>query len=162
MSVTPLLKPKPNCTKNQSTPVVLDSTVKIRRRKRCKFLLPKIFLLFWRKIPQILKSGITHMDTSNGGHPLHHHLRHSDRLSNSLFNRRTTKSQNFTQWLQASTLQFTSQWTYRPFIITPADRVQSDLTLYVLGLGPGPASTKKNNGFVLAPFLFDKSSVFGW
>jgi len=24
----------------------------------------------WRKIPQIPKSGITHMVTSNGGHPL--------------------------------------------------------------------------------------------
>ena len=49
----------------------------------------------WRKILQIPKSGITHMVTSNGGHPLHHHLRHSSRLSNSLFNRRTTK-QTFT------------------------------------------------------------------
>ncbi len=58
----------------------------------------------WRKITQILKSGITHMVTSNGGHTLHHHLRHSSRLSNSLFNIRTTKFQTFTQWLQASAL----------------------------------------------------------
>ena len=31
-----------------------DSTAKIRQWKTCKFLLPKIFLLFWRKITQIL------------------------------------------------------------------------------------------------------------
>ena len=86
----------------------------------------------WRKIPQILKSGITHMVTSNGGRPLHHHLRHSGRLSNSLFNRRTTKFQTLTQWLQASALYYNPQWPHRPLIFTPADRVQSDLTLYVL------------------------------
>jgi hypothetical protein len=66
------------------------------------FCSPKIFSSC-RKITQILKSGITHMVTSNSGRPLHHHLWHSGRLSNSLFNRRTTK-QTFTQWLQASTL----------------------------------------------------------
>jgi hypothetical protein len=57
-----------------------------------------------RKIPKILKSGITHMVTNNGGHTLHRHLMHSDRLSNSLFNRRTTKFQTSTQWPQASAL----------------------------------------------------------
>jgi hypothetical protein len=67
--------------------------MKIRHRKRCEFLLPKIFLLFlWRKIPQTPKSGITHMVTRNGGHPLHHHLRNSGRPSNSLFNRRPPSS----------------------------------------------------------------------
>ncbi len=120
--------------KTQSYNNFCNSTVKIQRQKTCEFLLPKIFLLFWRKIPLIPKSRITHMVTSNGGHPLHHHHRHSDRLSNSLFNRRTTKFQTFTQWPQASSLQFDPQWPYRPFINTLADRVQSDLTLYVLGL----------------------------
>jgi len=99
----------------------------------------------WRKIPKIPKSRITQTVTSNSGHPLHHHLRHSSRLSNSLFNRRTAKFQTFTQWLQASTLLFTPQWPYRPFIITPADRVQSDLTLYVLGLSITRLNTTKNN-----------------
>jgi hypothetical protein len=60
----------------------------------------KIFLL-GEKLPK--SSGITHMVTSNVGHPLHHHQRHSSRLSNSLFNRRTIK-QTFTQWPQASAL----------------------------------------------------------
>jgi hypothetical protein len=64
------------------------------------FAPPKIFLL-GEKLPK--SSGITHMVTSDGGRPLHHHLRHSRRLSNSLFNRRTTK-QTFTQWPQASAL----------------------------------------------------------
>jgi hypothetical protein len=64
------------------------------------FAPPKIFLLG----EKLLKSSrITHMVTSNVGHPLHHHLRHTGRLSNSLFNRRTTK-QTFTQWPQASAL----------------------------------------------------------
>ena len=85
----------------------------------------------WRKITQILKSGITHMVTSNGGHPLHHHLRHSGRLSNSLFNRRTTNLHT----VAASLLTVVHpQWPSRPLISTPADRVQSYLTLYVLGL----------------------------
>jgi hypothetical protein len=77
----------------------------------CENLTPKDMQIFapqdfspWRKIPQIPKSGITHMVTSNGGHPLHNHLRHSGRLSNSLFNRRTTKFQTFTQWSHASAL----------------------------------------------------------
>ncbi len=106
-----------------------------------KNLMPKDVQIFapqnfspWRKIPEIPKSRIIHMVTSNGGHLLHHHLRHSGRLSNSLFNRRTTKFKTFTQWLQASALQFTPQWPFRPFIFTPVDRVQSDLTIYVLGL----------------------------
>jgi len=64
-------------------------TVGFYRKKTHKFLLPKIFSP-WRKIPQIPKSEITHMVTTNGGLPLHHHLRHYGRLSNSLFNRRTT------------------------------------------------------------------------
>ncbi len=72
------------------------------------------------------------MVTSNGGHSLHHHLRHFSRLSNSLFNRRSTK-QTFTQWPQASTLVH-PEWPSRPLISTPADRVQSYMTLYVLGL----------------------------
>ncbi len=116
----------------------------------CENLTPKDMRIFapknfssWRKIPQILKSGINHMVTSNGGHPLHHHLWHSSRLSNSLFNRRTTKFQTFTQWPQASALQFTPQWPYRSFIFTPADRVQSNLTLYVLGLSITHINKKK-------------------
>ena len=53
---------------------------------------PQDFSPFLEKnYPNPDKSGITHLVTSNGGHPLHHHLRHSGRLSNSLFNRRTTK-----------------------------------------------------------------------
>ena len=71
--------------------------------KEVRIFAPQDFSPFWRKIPQILKSGITHMVTSNGVHPLHHHLRHSGKLSNSLFNTKTTK-QTFTQWLQASAL----------------------------------------------------------
>jgi hypothetical protein len=35
------------------------------------------------------------------------------------------------------------QWHYRPFIITPVDRVQSDLTLYVLGLSMTRLNQKK-------------------
>jgi hypothetical protein len=35
------------------------------------------------------------------------------------------------------------QWHYRPFIITPTDRVQSDLTLYVLGLSMSHLNQKK-------------------
>jgi hypothetical protein len=70
--------------------------------ERREFFAPQDFSPFFgEKLPK--SSGITHMVTSNGGHPLHHHLRHSVRLSNSLFNRRTTKP-TFTQWLQASTL----------------------------------------------------------
>jgi hypothetical protein len=72
-------------------------------QKDVRFFAPKIFS-HWRKIPQIPKYGITHMVTSNGGHPLHHHLKHSGRLSNSLFNRRTTKFQTFKQWPQAFAL----------------------------------------------------------
>jgi hypothetical protein len=70
--------------------------------ERREFFAPQDFSPFFgKKLPK--SSGITHMVTSNGGHPLHHHLRDSVRLSNSLFNRRTTKP-TFTQWLQASTL----------------------------------------------------------
>jgi hypothetical protein len=58
------------------------------------FCSPRFFSFFGEKLPK--SSGITHMVTSNGGHPLHHHLRDSVRLSNSLFNRRTTKP-TFTQ-----------------------------------------------------------------
>ncbi len=51
---------------------------------------------------KIQKSGISHMVTSNGSHPLHHHQiqtrRHSGRLLNSPFNGRTTMLQTFTQW----------------------------------------------------------------
>jgi hypothetical protein len=88
----------------------MDQTCK-QTIETAKILTPKDVQIFapqdfspWRKIPQIPKSGITHMVTSNGGHPLHHHLMHSGRLSNSLFNRRTTKFQTFTQLPQASTL----------------------------------------------------------
>jgi hypothetical protein len=56
---------------------------------------------FGEQLPK--SSGMNHMVTNNGGHPLHHQLRHFVRLSNSLFNRRTTK-QTFTQWPQASAL----------------------------------------------------------
>ncbi len=100
--------------------------------RRVNFCSPRFFSFFFgEKLPK--SSGITHMVTGNGGHPLHHHLRHSIRLSNSLFNRRTTKP-TFTQWPQASALQFTPQWPSRPLISTPADRVQSLQTLYVLDL----------------------------
>jgi hypothetical protein len=73
---------------------------KFDAKRRANFCSTKIFFI-GEKLPK--SSGITHMVTSNGGHPLHHHLRHSGRLSNSLFNRRTTK-QTFTQWLQAFAL----------------------------------------------------------
>jgi len=69
--------------------------------KDVNFCSPRFFSFFGEKLPK--SSGITHMVTSNGGHPLQHHLRHTIRLSNSLFNRRTTKP-TFTQWPQASTL----------------------------------------------------------
>ena len=69
--------------------------------KDANFCSPRFFSFFGENLPKF--SGITHVVTSNGAHPLHHHLRHSVRLSNSLFNRRTTKP-TFTQWLQASTL----------------------------------------------------------
>jgi hypothetical protein len=70
--------------------------------KEARIFAPQDFSPFFgEKLPK--SSGITHMVTSNGGHPLHHHLRHSVRLSNSLFNRRTTKP-TFTQWTQASSL----------------------------------------------------------
>ncbi len=69
--------------------------------KDANFCSPRFSSFFGEKLPK--SSGITHMVTSNGGHPRHHHLRHSVRLSNSLFNRRTTKP-TFTQWPQASTL----------------------------------------------------------
>jgi hypothetical protein len=69
--------------------------------KDVNFCSPRFFSFFGEKLPK--SSGITHMVTSNGGHPLHHHLRDSIRLSNSLSNRRTTKP-TFTQWPQASTL----------------------------------------------------------
>ncbi len=78
---------------------------KFDAERRANFCLPRFFSSKEKnKIPQIPKSGITHMVTSNGGHPLHHHLRLSGRLSNSLFNRRTTKFQTFTLWPQASAL----------------------------------------------------------
>ncbi len=78
---------------------------KFDAKKRANFCSPRFFSFFYgEKSPQILKSRITHMVTSNGGHPLHHHLGHSSRLSNSLFNRRTTKFQTFTRWPQASAL----------------------------------------------------------
>jgi hypothetical protein len=108
------------------------------------FAPPKNFFSPWRKITQILKSRITHMVTSNGGHPLHYHLRHSGRLSNSLFNRRPTK-QTFTQWPQASTLWLTPQWPSRPLISTPTDRVQSYLSLYVLGLSRSRTCISQKN-----------------
>ncbi len=90
------------------------------------------------------------MVTNNGGHPHHPHHHHqiqtrwhSGRLFNSLFNGRTTTLQTFTQWPQASALYFSPQLPYRPLIITPADRVQSDLTLYVLGPVQNPLKQKK-------------------
>jgi hypothetical protein len=69
--------------------------------KDVRIFAPQKFFLLGEKL--LKSSGITHMVTSNGGNPLLHHLRHSGRLSNSLFNRRTTK-QTFTQWPQASAL----------------------------------------------------------
>ncbi len=95
----------------------------------------------WRKIPQIPKSRITHMVTSNGGHPLHCHLRHSGRLSNSLFNRRTTKFQTFTQWLQASALQHPSG--LRGHLFSPQQTEYSQIWLYVLGLSRTRINKKK-------------------
>ncbi len=77
---------------------------KFDTERRANFCSPRFFSFFAEKLPK--SSGITHMVTSNGGHPLHHHLRHSVRLSNSLFNKKTTKP-TFTQWPQASALQFT-------------------------------------------------------
>ncbi len=96
----------------------------------CEFSLPLKIFSPWRKITQILKSRITYMLNSKGGHPLHHYLRRSSRLSNSLFNRRTTK-QTFTQWPQACSSPPSGLLGH---ISTPVDRVQSYLTLYVLGL----------------------------
>jgi hypothetical protein len=57
------------------------------------------------------------MVTINGGHPLYHHLRHSVRLSNSFFNRRTTKH------TVAASLHTVvhPQWPSRPLISTPAE-----------------------------------------
>jgi hypothetical protein len=81
---------------------------KFDTERRAKFCTLRFFSFFWRKIPQIPKSGITHMVTSNGGHPLHHPLRHSGRMSYSFFNRRTTMFQTFTQWPQASALYCSS------------------------------------------------------
>jgi hypothetical protein len=46
---------------------------KFDAKRRANFRSPKIFSL-GEKLPK--SSGITHMVTSNGGHPLHHHLRH--------------------------------------------------------------------------------------
>jgi len=70
--------------------------------KEVQIFAPQDFSPFFgEKLPK--SSWITHMVTSNGGHPLHHHLRHSVRLSNYLFNRRTTKP-TFTQWPPASAL----------------------------------------------------------
>jgi hypothetical protein len=77
------------------------STRKNSTPKDANFCSPRFFSFFGEKLPKT--SRITHMVTSNGGHPLHRHLRHSVRLSNSLFNRGTTKP-TFTQWPQACTL----------------------------------------------------------
>ncbi len=63
--------------------------------RRANFCSPRFFSFFGEKLPKSFR--ITLMVTSNGGHSLHHHLRHSVWLSNSLLNRRTTKP-TFTQW----------------------------------------------------------------
>jgi len=85
-----------SCSSIKDLLLIVNNTFKFYRKnstpKDARIFAPQHFSL-WRKIPQISKYGITLMVTSNGGHPLHHHLRHSCRLSNSLFNRRTTKFQ---------------------------------------------------------------------
>jgi hypothetical protein len=101
------------------------------------------------------------MVTSNGGHPLHHHLRHSDRLSNSLC------CQANLHTVDASLRTVVHpQWPFRPLISTPADRVQSYLNLYVLGLSRSRTcinkknQSRKNQLQVSAPSWQHRSQIF--
>ncbi len=81
------------CQKNRKH--LFDWFYRENSTRRANFCSPRFFSFFGEKLPKSF--GITLMVTSNGGHPLHHHLRHSVRLSNSIFNRRTAKP-TFTQW----------------------------------------------------------------
>ncbi len=91
------------------------------------FAPPQNFLL-GEKLPK--SSGITHMVTSNGGHPLHHHLTLRQAVQCPL----QQKNHQANLHTVAASLQFTPQWPSRPLISTPVDRVQSYLTLYFLDL----------------------------
>ncbi len=71
------------------------------------------------------------MVTSNGGHPLHHHLRLSAQLP---LQQKNHQANLHTVAASLRTVVHPPLALARPLISTPVDRVQSYLTLYVLGL----------------------------
>ncbi len=107
-----------------------------RHRKTCEFLLPKIFLLFLEKNPpnpEIRDNPHGHQQWWPSTPSPPKALWQAVQLPLQQKNYQVPNLHTVVASLR-TVVHPPPLWPYSPFIITPADRVQSDLTLYVLAL----------------------------